>query len=395
MLPATSKTALANTTVLTPAQYEHSKTRQQKAEDIIYTLNHSITCLSITDTVGLSGAANAYNLIFKPKNKLNLDHEHNNGYGAFSWVWDNITGKHKDGAYVHKIGHEEDHRIEHELEHAAEHAAEDIAKGRKPHIHPDPVPKLTPADSFGRAGKKFVHTSAQWLMAEAIGDIGAVPVTIALQRHAPGFMHWLRGPSEWATGWMFRSTTTKAARQWGDKHGFAADSQEVKGRQQELYQYEMNHMPQMAVWTVTSIAMNFGAMVGLNKVNPHMFERTSLEKFAKVKGLGALFTAAVVLSVRGLIPGGAHKWDQTVGRNVVIPITKKAGRLFGVRESDVDRFQQNREQMESGLHHLTQSEAPKIEEIPTTPRLTVQGGHTADMSVERLQAPIEQAAIVS
>lgn len=393
---ATSPTAIKYTTALTPAEYEHSKTRQQKAEDIIYTLNHSATCLTITDTFGLSLAANAYNFIFKPKNKVNLDHDHNHGYGVGDWMWDRIRGKHKDPEYVAKIHAEEEARMhaphDHDHDHGHSHGpgcSHDHGHEHKHEIHPDPAPKLTPDSSGGKAGKKFVYTSAQWLVAEAIGDIGAVPVTIFLQRHCPNFMHSLRSVIEPVVGGSYRRSTTSSAIKWGDKHGFDKDSKEVKDRQHELYEYEMSHMPQMAVWTVTSIAMNYGAMHGLHKVEPRMFEKMSNEKFAGVKGLGALMTMGLVLTVRGLIPGGAHKWDQTIGRKVVVPITKKVGRVFGVRESDVDSFQQKREQMETGEHLLgaQTQEQPKLQELPATPSAKVQGGANTDaaMSIERLQ----------
>ncbi len=399
MFTATNTTALANSTVLTPAQYEHSKTRQQKAEDLVYTLNHSIMCLLFTDTIGLSGAANLYNYIFKPSKKVNLDHDHNTGYGAWEWLRDRVQGKHKDEGYVAAKHAAEDDRIAHEIEHAAEHEAADLAKGKKPTIHPDPAIKLTPDSRGATVARKFWLTSKKWIFAEAVGDLGAVPFTLYLQRHAPNFMHSLRAPLESAVGWAYKSSSEKSARNWGAKNGLAPDSQEVKDRQHELYEYEMSHMPQMAVWTVSSIALNFGAMHAFHKLDPRKYERTSLGEFAKVKGLGALFTMAMVMGLRGATPGGAHWWDQHVGKNIIIPVTKKVGGLFGVEEKDVDAFQKSHARMASGSHHLDASAASPFAEATSetaSPRLTVQGGSkSADeaMRVERLQ-PIEQTQSV-
>lgn len=353
-------TPLVNSTVLSPAQIERSKTRQEKAEDIIYTLNHSITCLSITDTVGLGLAANAFNLV--TGGNLKIEHDHNTGYGPLNWLWDRMQGKHKDSAHVAAIHHKEDHRIAHELEHAAEHMAEDIKAGRKPIIHPDPAYKLTPEEGFGSAAKKFWNNSKKWLIAEAVGDLGSVPVTIALQRYAPGFMQSVRNMIEPVIGGSFRRNTQRAAENWGKAHGKAANSQEVKEYAHELYEYEMKHMPQMAVWTVSSVGLNFAAMHAFHHINPRQFERTSMKEFALVKGLGAAMTAGLVLGVRGLTPGGAHKWDQSVGKHVVVPITKAVGSLVGVESKDVDDFQKRRQETEAhekGTPAATIDPAPK------------------------------------
>ena len=369
---------LRYSTALTPAQLEHSKTRQQKAEDIIYTLNHSITCLSITDAFLQSAAVNLYNSFSKRKIS---DHNHNHGYGAFNWVKDHFTGKHKDADYVAAIDHTEDRRIKHDNAHNQKH----IDAGKTP--HPDPAPKLTPASSGGKATGKFFHTSSQWLLAEAVGDLGSVPFTIAVQRHAPGFMHWLRKGIEATVGGAFRYTTTKSALGWGAKHGFTADSQEVKDRQHELYEYEISHTPQMAVWTLSSIVLNFGAMHVFHHMNPRRFEKTGLREFLEVKGIGALMTMGLVLGVRGATPGGAHKWDQTVGKHIIMPLTRGAAKVAGLGTKDVDDFQKHREEMEDGTHHLKHA-ATAIDPAATHPAVPANAAApTADFTADWPSAP--------
>ena len=324
-----STAAIRNSTALTPAQVEKAKTPQQKAWDWIYSLNHSATCLLITDMFGLSMAANAYNSI--AKNKWHVE-EDDHGYSALSWVWDNLTKKHKDPAHVAKIAGEEESRIADALAEEATFCA----------------PKLTPTSSGKEAFSKFGKTSSRWLISEAIGDLGAVPFTIFLQRKCPAFMDQIRKGIEWSMGGVFRRTTTRSAENWGQKHGFAKDSEEVHGRQKELYDYEISHMPQMAVWTVSSVLLNYAAMEGLHAMKPTNFEKPNLKEFAAVKGAGAAMTAGLVLSIRGLTPGGAHWWDRTMGKHVIMPVTKVLGSLVGIGSADVDAFQKSRDTFEAG-----------------------------------------------
>ena len=322
--------ALTNSTILSPQAHmppeevERQKTNQQKAEDWIYTFNHSFTCLGFTDTFGLTMAANSANaikgLFTGTKGDLRIDHDHDHGYGAWDWFRDRVSGKHRDKDYVHKIHHAENDRIKgdhghdhHHHDHSG-HNHTSHEHHHHDHNHPDPAPKLTPESGAGEAAGKFWNTSKRWLAAEAVGDIGAVPFTIALQRLTPGFMEKVRGVIEPVIGGAFRTNTQRAAENWGSSHGFNADSKEVKDRSHEIYEYEMKHIPQMAIWTVSSIGLNYGAMHVFHKINPRQFENTTMKEFALVKGLGATITAGVVLLIRGVIPGGAHKWDQTVGK---------------------------------------------------------------------------------
>lgn len=423
----TNSTILSPQATRSPHEVERSKTAQEKAEDNIYCLNHSLICLGVTDTVGLTLAANSANAIkgifTGKKGDLRIDHDHDHGYGAYEWVRDRLTGKHKDKDYVHKIQHQEADRMKgghchHDHDHGHSHHHHDhhghdhgpakphephahsSAKPAKPHIHPDPAPKLTPNDGFGKMARKFLNTSKRWLAAEAVGDLGAVPFTVMLQRKAPGFMDGLRrNIIEPAIGGGFRANTRRAAENWGRAHGFDKNAPEVKERANELYEYEMRHMPQMVVWTVSSIGLNFAAMRLFHKLDPRQYEDMTIREFALVKGLGATMTAGLVLLVRGIIPGGAHKWDQTVGKHVIVPVMKTVGGLFGVKSEDVDRFQKQREELQSTSAPATAQPTPvlsvpspaekaeAVAAIPASPKTTVESA-----SAEH-QAPVTAPAI--
>lgn len=256
---------------MTPAELEANKSRQHKAEDVIYTLNHAVTCLGVTDT--MVGPA----------------------IGALSQRW---LGKRID-----LCGHD-DHEHDH---------------GYEGHDHHDHGPK-----SFWRSLKS-------WVIGEAVGDLGAVPFTIGVQRLAPSFMHGLRRLMEPAVGGVFHRRAVSSAESWADQHGIARDAEECVARAEKYYNYEMEHLPQMAVWTVASVGINFGTM---KLITPEM----PVNAFVKGKALGAATTAALVFGARASSPATAHWWDETVGKNIVVPVTKKVGGLFGINAKDVDDF---------------------------------------------------------
>lgn len=294
-LPTVTKIAalspLAQTTALHAAPNEHDKSDQQRAEDVIYTLNHALTCLSITDTLVAPAI------------------------GAMSEKW--------FGKRVEVCGHDHAHDDHHGHSHGHDMHAEQRSNELRP--------------LWKRAG--------DWIIGEAVGDLGAVGFTIGAQRLFPGVMSGIRHGLEPVLGGMFRRGAERAAVSWGEKNGLEKSDPAIANRAQELYQYEMNHLPQMAVWTVSSVGINYATMWGMNQWRNH---RTGVEsdfnlwKFTKGKSLGAAVTAGLVMGARALAPNAAHGWDQSAGKHVVVPLTKILGKPFGVRTEDVDKFNEKR-----------------------------------------------------
>lgn len=271
---------LLASTMLTPAQQEHHKSAQQKAEDVIYTLNHALTCLGITDTI-VQPAVAALSLRLLGKR---ID----------------LCGHLPDANHDHHEGHHhEGHHHEHDHGHGI----------------------------LG-AFKRW-HTFKEFMIGELAGDVGAVLPTLALQRFFPGFMHGLRRCMEPLVGGWFRASAERGAKHWAQKHGLAADDPQAIARAQQLYEYEVSHLPQMAVWTASSIGINYGVM---KYRNPGM----KLTDFLAVKSLGSLVTAGLVLAGRAASPTVAHGWDETVSRNLIVPATKILGAPFGVRGEEVE-----------------------------------------------------------
>ena len=289
---------LSNFTTLTPpemsgrdsaAARERHKSMQQRAEDIIYTLNHTFTCLSLTDfAIMPSLYAVTGGRIGHP-----LHHSHADACSAYQCA---------------------------DPEHAT-----------KKKLFTDLI-KQEAAEQES-AWKRFWKKAGHWMVGEAIGDVGGAAVTIGVQRLFPGFMEGMRSLIEPVAGGFFRRGATHAAHKWADKHGMDYNSDEVVNRAQELYDYEMRHLPQMGVWTVSSVLLHYGVMKKL--------ENITVADFTKQKVVGAAITAGLVFGARAFAPDKAHKWDETAGRHVVVPLTKKVGKLFGVEEHEVDAYHEN------------------------------------------------------
>jgi len=407
---------LSNFTTLTPpelsrpnspAERERRKTSQQRAEDVIYTLNHAVTCLSLTDfliapffqsvfgwnicghdhgknkTSGKSGGGDSSGADsghihgpgcgHQPVNFSKFDTPNTvaekplKGEAVNTSKWKQITPEqHAAQQKLNATTPEQDKakldalfKVKRfDLPNAdskpanPEHAADFVGPPKPPEVIPAPkaptahptsysapaVP-YKPQSTWARGSawlkekyQKLYPNFKEWFIGEAVGDLGAVPVTLAVQHFTPGVMTGIQHVLEPVVGGLLKSRANKAAEKWADANGIAREAKECIDHAQELYTYEMRHLPQMAVWTVSSCLINYGVM---KYRNPAM----ALGDFTKAKAAGAGITAAIVFGTRSLVPDKAHQWDEMMGRKVVVPLTKKVGKLFGIEEHEVEAHQ--------------------------------------------------------
>lgn len=386
-----------------PAARERRKGAQQKAEDFIYTLNHAITCLSLTDFLiaPFFSTVFGWNICGHGHDHGKDGHSHDASShlgGGEGTAGSTAASRHVHGAWCNHEGGlsatssaEEfkaafDKTIKTQDKPARpknrggftkliaeapeiegppryEHTAEFVGPPKPPAPEPAPTPSYTsytghsysppsppPKPSVGqrvtawwnelRASplaylKKQYPGFKEWAIGEAVGDIGAVPFTLAMQHFVPGVMTGIQHGLEPIVGHLMRKRAERAAEHWADKHGLAHDAQQVVDHAQELYRYEIRHLPQMVMWTLSSVGINYGVMKWRN---PGL----SIGNFAKGKAMGAAITASLVFGARTFAPDRAHAWDSTLGGKVVVPITKKVGRLFGVEARDIDDFHKRR-----------------------------------------------------
>ncbi|MGE0755143.1 MAG: hypothetical protein AB7L92_08305 [Alphaproteobacteria bacterium] len=257
------------------------KDASTQAEDIAYTINHAMVCAA-TDIIDPFVAAWSQKHVGK---KIHTS-------------WCNKTHDHD-----HSHGHSHDHHHGHHHGHTCNH-----------HDH---------APTFGGALK-------HWVIGEAIGDIGAVPVAVGFQRYAPGFMDWVSGEMEKVLGKHYMRGAEAAAKQWAQKQGLYEDSAECRQHADEIYRYEVRHFGQAAVWTVASIGLNIASQKYITN------NRHPVSYMLLYKTLGAATSAALLLGGRAYVPETFRKWDQWTADNIFTPSTKTIGKLFGVDEQTVD-----------------------------------------------------------
>jgi hypothetical protein len=245
----------------------NTKTQAERSEDIAYTINHALACTA-TDFIDP--------------------------------YFGNLTQKHLGTRFSIGCGH--DHRRDAHHGHACDH-----------HAH---APKS--------------HLK-QWWLGEVVGDFGAVPVTIFIQRMFPSLMKGLEKTLENTVGGFFRRGAEKSTRKWAEKYQISNDSQEYKNHFQEMYHYEIEHLPQALVWTASSIVINLSTQKLTGNHAP-------LWQLATGKAVGASISAGLVVGARGLFPGAAHRWDAYTSERLFLPATKAVGKLFGVEERAVERL---------------------------------------------------------
>lgn len=392
---------LQQSSALTPAEHERRKSAQQRAEDFMYTINHAITCLSLTDFL----IAPFFSTVFG-WSICGHGHDHSNdGTSSAHHQSGSASATTPEGGYG--LSHVHGPWCNHDSPTASSATTtEDFKKAFEQQLNENNKPNLPPPKGIFRslvqeepselmgppryeethefvgppkpdhlknapiaeplhypngfnytpptppakptmgervaAWWKELRTSPleylkkqypgfkEWAIGEAVGDIGAVPFTLAVQHFAPGVMTGIQRGLEPVIGGIMHRRAEKAARHWADRNGINRDAEEVVNRAQELYHYEMRHLPQMALWTLSSVAINYGVM---------KFRNPALEigAFAKGKAAGAAITATLVLGARTLSPEKAHAWDETMGRRVVVPVTKTVGRLFGVDSDTIEK----------------------------------------------------------
>ncbi|MDG1286228.1 MAG: hypothetical protein P8P30_01535 [Rickettsiales bacterium] len=180
------------------------------------------------------------------------------------------------------------------------------------------------------------------MIGEAIGDLGAVPIAIAVQRHAPGFMEWVNNGMESIFGKTYRKSSQKAALNWALKEGLSPDDPKVKKYADELYHHEISHFGQAAVWTVASVGLNVASQKLITG------NRLPVSYMLLYKTFGAATSATLLFGGRAMAPEKFQSWDRWTSENIFTPMTKTVGKLFGVDEKTVEETVKKKERIEEG-----------------------------------------------
>lgn len=307
----------------TPQEREARKTSEERAEDIAYTINHALACTA-TDFID-PYVGNWTQKYLGRRFSIGCGHDHSQDHGHDHGMSCGPANKpHDHGAHIHLglpiIDDHDHHNCGHDHHHHDRHA---------------PDSHLT-----------------HWWLGEVIGDFGAVPVTIAFQRYAPGFMSGIRNLLEPVLGPFFKIGANMSARSWASKQGLGTQSDACKKKADEIYEHEVRHLPQALLWTASSIAINLTTQRLLGNTAP-------LWQLAAGKAAGASISAGLVVGGRALMPQTARQWDGWTSKNIFLPMTKVLGSWAGITEDDVNRMAEKQAKLE-GTSWTSNVQSPSI-----------------------------------
>lgn len=337
--------------VLSPAEYEAAKTEAQRAEDIAYTINHSVYC-TITDFINppVNAATDGYLRWLIPGcgHDHSGDHAHDHGHNH------GPTCNHDHGSHSQSHGSGHVHSASCNHGHAHGHG-QGHAHGTVPKSRWDRV-KLASKQAFSK--ERFI----QYVKGEFIGDFGAVPLTIATQRTFPTAMDGLRKLSEPIIGPVFQWGVERSSKKWALQKGIDLDSPEYKTHVKDVYEHEMRHFPQAIAWTGYSLGLNVAYQMHADKSPIPTWNKLALKTGTVLSGI--LITAGVVVAARALAPHKMREIDKWSSDKVILPVTKGVSKVFGVDENAVDRMVENQEKLDHGNWAERVGGAKRVDALP-------------------------------
>ena len=281
--------------------YKPKVTESKKfLENTVYTLNHALVCLSM-DLFVAPWVGNFTQRYFDKR--INIWHAHDH---------DDHEHDHHHGDHHH---HDGDHHHDHH------HG-------------------------------NFWH----WLIGEGAGDLGAVPLTVAMDYAAPGLMRGIQTVSEPVLGPAFRWSSERHANKWAYEHGFESQSPEAKARAKELYDFEVEHLPQAFMWTASSSVMNLAVQ--------RLAGNTGYWRSMIAGKLNAsLWPLITTLSIRSLAPNTAQRIDSFNTNYIAEPVTKRLSKLVGVDYESVQEALDEEHERADG-HHILEASRELRGELP-------------------------------
>jgi hypothetical protein len=169
----------------------------------------------------------------------------------------------------------------------------------------------------------------------------------------------VRKGMEKTLGWAFRKSARREAQGWAKDQGLAKDSLEAKDKERQIYSYEVEHMPQAAIWTATSMIFNVATQKlfhkQLHKGHDHGSE--SLLKLTGALVVGKTLSTGAVLGFRAGFPDKAHQWDKFAARHVFEPLENATSKVLGT-ERPVDSKTDNWEKRVGDTQDATQGAMP-------------------------------------
>ncbi len=313
---------------------EQQKTLEERAQDIAYTVNHALLCFSNDTWINTIVAALSQKYLGK---KLNtslcmLSHRHDDGKQVCTNTDPDHVREHKEAreAVQETVGKSTSFSFGSGFDGIGSTSTDtsDAAKPKTPTVN------IADAISCGTGcdhdHDTFLGAMKHWFVAEALGDLGGVGLTIALQRHAPDFMDWLSKGMEKVVGPLYARSTQAAAKDWAYRTGFGLTSPVTQRYQDELYQYEVKHLGQAVVWTVTSVGINLVSQKKLTGNNATVMELLLL------KSAASGIVSGLLIGGRAFFPEQSSEWDKWNSDHIITPTSKVIASMSGMDQQQLD-----------------------------------------------------------
>jgi hypothetical protein len=225
----------------------------------------------------------------------------------------------------------------------------------------------TIAAGFNPRKANYWAEASGYLRGEIIGDFLAVPFTIGVQRLLPSFMESVRHIVEPVATPFFHHGARSAAERWGKRHGYAANDNEVADRAEEIFQHEIDHLPQALVWNMFSFPLG---VLGQG-LTGHHGGLGNWAEIARGKLLGTAISNVLLIGARALLPDKAEKFDRLDGKYVIRPVTRAFSGVIGIDSKTVDRMDAKAEEAEQRENGSWRARVKQQDEVAATTRQSV------------------------
>lgn len=350
-----------NTAELTASEFEKQKTAKQRAEDVAYTINHSLYC-TFTDWFGapinaatdnwlswlIPGCGHDHGTDANHQHGPGCGHDHGHDHGAGAKDKPHVHGPgcgHDHGDLVQLGGKKKDKPfaptcgpVDGHDHHGHDHGHAPTGGGK-----PSRWDKVKGALKHSFSKERMI----QYTQGEFIGDLGAIPITVGVQRIAPGFMDGLRKVAEPVFGPLFKWGIERESQRWAKKHLIDESSQEYKQHVKDVYEHELRHFPQAIVWTGSALALNTGYQMYADKRQfDSVYKKLLLKSTSCLTNV--LVTAGVVVAGRAFMPSRMRSFDQFTSEHFIMPATRAIGKPFGVTDEALRKVSEEKEKLDHG-----------------------------------------------
>ena len=225
-------------------------------------------------------------------------------------------------------------------------------------LHPKEIARTLKEDTFSLQkdeGKRFNRITS-FFLSEVAGDFGAVPVVVGLQHFAPGFMKAIGKAASPIAKPIFKRSAERSIRAEFELGGMDTNTPEFDARVKEIYERELDKLPQAIMWTGVSPAINI-----LMQKTVLGNKEDSVGALLLGKAIGSVTTSSLTVGLRTVAPDKAQKWDDWSSEKAGKPVARFIAKITGVDKEELEAGMKAKREQEHG-----KSWGEKISQSPSS-----------------------------